>query len=107
LDDDLNSGVNERILSGIILDVADTPIITNLTNLEKIQDIQVYPNPTSSNITIVLEGKMNVKLINLLGSVVKQQTLSKGIHQIDLNEYGSGLYFINTEFGHSIKISKL
>jgi len=107
LDDNPASGVNERILSAITLDLADETVITSLTNLKKMQNILVYPNPASTSITIVLEVDTGIKLINPLGKIIVQQKLSKGTHQIDLGKYDNGLYFLNTEFGQSIKISRL
>ena len=107
LDDNPNSNVNEKIVTDIIVNIEGEEVISSVTNPENKENIIVYPNPTSSILTILLETQMLINVINPLGLVIEQRTLSKGMNRIDLTNYTGGIYFIQTEIGQLIKVIKL
>ncbi len=75
----------------VILDVNEIDAIT-----------KIYPNPSNGLFTIQLDKKAEVKVMNILGSVVYNQNLS-GKSKIDLSNQASGIYFLNID-GVSQKI---
>jgi hypothetical protein len=62
----------------------------------KINDVKVYPNPTSDYFTIEVNREMKLLLINNLG----QEIISKSISEkedIDVSNLNSGIYFIKLQ----------
>lgn len=63
-------------------------------------NIQLYPNPASTQLNIELEGNQNlpkeITVTNILGSTIYHNKLSKSSvnHQISLDHFENGLYFI-------------
>lgn len=56
-------------------------------------DIKLYPNPTSANLNIQLEGKAQVEIYSLLGQRVISQTID-GNSSIAVEHLNSGVYLI-------------
>ncbi len=56
-------------------------------------NVQVYPNPTSSNITIATNGPFNYELTSAAGVIVLRGIATNSA-MIDLSEFASGSYFV-------------
>lgn len=65
--------------------------ISAVLDINEIESISVYPNPSSSNISIQLDSKIeNVQIFNELGEIV----LRDNDEFVDLNGLTNGVYFI-------------
>ncbi|BDS11540.1 DUF7619 domain-containing protein [Aureispira anguillae] len=103
--------------AGIYFDF-NAPIITNTSQhtvndniilitsrqkiaLEKELNIKLYPNPTSGLLHIEKQNneKLEVMIINQLGSVLKHKTILRRNDSIDLEELPIGIYFITLSNG--------
>jgi hypothetical protein len=73
------------------------------------QEINVYPNPTSGNITIEAGNSTNydMQVINSVGQTVYEQTNAKGNITIDLSNNAKGLYFIQLRDNNGIRKTKV
>ena len=70
------------------------------------EEIQVYPNPTSSSIT--LEGVSNneaYQIIDVLGQVVQQGTIANGL-SVNVESLTRGTYFIKLGNSTSLRFIK-
>ncbi len=74
----------------------------------------VYPNPFSNYLTVRLLGstrEASVKIFNMLGEVVVEQTVSSPYYRINLNSYQDnmprGFYFVEVIDNHKIQTIKL
>ncbi len=74
----------------------------------------VYPNPFNSYINIRLMGnthEASVKVINMMGATVLEQSVSSPLYRIDLNAYQDsmpkGFYFIKVTNGLKVQTLKL
>lgn len=72
---------------------------------EKSFDFSVYPNPANDQITLVSDVPSTFKIMNLQGAVVangyvQQSTL------VDISFLSSGIYFIQTQNGTTVKFIK-
>ena len=76
-------------------------------NESDIQNIEIYPNPSSGMFTIefrsIIEKKSNISILNSIGNVVFSEELMIGesSKDIDLSELSKGIYLIElqTELG--------
>ncbi len=112
----LNPGETETIAFAIIAGDSLTDIQTsadaaqtkyNVIGVEEINsenNFVIYPNPTKGLITII--GDEEVKFITLRNILGENLLLSKN-HQIDLNSYPDGVYFIEIETDHGKSIKKV
>ena len=60
------------------------------------QDVSLYPNPTESKVYIEAEGLRQVRVINLMGQEVMNQTVNDNRFILDLSSQPKGCYFIET-----------
>jgi len=60
-------------------------------------EITLYPNPSRNNINIVTTEADNatMQIINNLGQIVMQQSLTQNTTQVDISGLKSGIYFVN------------
>jgi uncharacterized repeat protein (TIGR03803 family) len=63
--------------------------------------VNVYPNPTSSSITIDLGdsfiGSSLIQILNPAGKVIYQESITSTQKEVDLSHFSVGLYFIKVE----------
>jgi hypothetical protein len=87
--------------------------VSNLS-IHEINDsfIQIYPSPANTilnidiSTTLNAEESTNITIVNILGATVATQQLKTGNNTIDVGHLTSGVYFITTETGASIKFVK-
>jgi len=64
-------------------------------------DIQIYPNPATDNITVVLDGMnySSIELYNAMGEKVKSlnQSNEKNLISFSVSDLPSGIYFLRME----------
>ena len=70
--------------------------------------LSVFPNPTTGNINVLLNGEQNtITVTNLLGEVIySQATTSKNLN-IDLSSFADGIYMLGVDNGSSKHFQKL
>jgi hypothetical protein len=74
-----------------------------------LNNISMYPNPTSGKITIENLNAQEVSLYNLIGQKIgnfKVNSIDKNIN-IDLSDYKSGVYFLHVKRNNKLVVKKL
>ncbi|WP_083702206.1 LamG-like jellyroll fold domain-containing protein [Mangrovimonas sp. DI 80] len=77
--------------------------------------LKLYPNPTSGNVNVTLNGvyqTVDAQLVSITGKVVATYQFSNtNEFAIDLNNFNSGLYFLNLKADHldaaTVKVVKM
>lgn len=94
----------------------ETANVVSVDEITSLTSIEMYPNPTHSNVNIAFEltepDHITIKVVNILGQVVKSHdlgTLSSGhtTKNIDVSNLSSGLYLININTKDSQVVRKL
>ncbi len=83
-------------------------VITNITNNKTELEAKFFPNPTSENLNIKLEGNMllNVKIHNAIGQLVfDKQILHNNISTIDINSLKKGIYFLQLQNNNNEQVT--
>ncbi len=88
---DAIASFSENCLAGL-----EEPLITELI---------VSPNPTLANISVITTFATNLEIKNINGMLI-QQVPSNGAITIDLTNYASGVYFVRTSEGQTVKFIK-
>jgi len=70
---------------------------TNIDETVEYQDINIYPNPTESQVTIAADGLRQIRVLNVMGQEVKVLTTNESIVTIDLSAQPKGCYFVETK----------
>ncbi|MFN5704616.1 MAG: endonuclease, partial [bacterium] len=74
-------------------------------NNEKLNDIKIYPNPSSTHLYIQSTKKDEFQLFNSMGKLILTGELNNGINKIDLQNVDAGMLFLKTS-GNTHKIIK-
>jgi hypothetical protein len=68
----------------------------SVPTIEQIGGVSIYPNPTSSNVTLKLNNTseaLNVQVTNVLGQVISKSVINGSTNVIELPE-AKGMYFV-------------
>ena len=68
--------------------------INNLSVTENGMNVTLYPNPTTGQLTIEMEGMALVEVYNLVGQCLLRQTVSEGTAIIDMSGLQEGVYMV-------------
>lgn len=91
--------------------------VVNPLSVESINNLSVYPNPSSGTVNVDLtlkeDGKINIEVYDILGKKVlegnltTENVLSSGVHlqRLDLSNLKNGLYFMELIFVSSKGVS--
>lgn len=70
--------------------------------------ISVFPNPTTGDLNILLDGSNNeIRIFNLIGEEIVSQRSSENSMNIDLSNYPSGIYLLQVDNGASKVFRKI
>ena len=71
-------------------------------------ELGVMPNPSSGVFTISTRGTKikEIKVMNVLGEVVKEMKVNNETIEVDLSNYGKGIYFIEVKSEKGIQRKK-
>lgn len=101
---DITSGTFDSLLS-----TAVCPSLSTLENEVMVDNLIVYPNPSSDFVSINLKKDLinQIELINNLGQLIHLETnIQKENLVLDLNSYTSGVYFLKMTNEHKEVIYK-
>lgn len=80
-----------------------------MQHLAATNEVKIYPNPTTGVVNISLKDAdkaAHVKIVNSIGQVVHQSTISKDNNQINIQHYNAGLYFIQIDNNKPVRLIK-
>jgi hypothetical protein len=67
----------------------------------------IYPNPSSSLITIETSGIGSLIITNLNGQFLMEYQITEPITQIDITAFPSGIYFIKLKNNKTVEVKKI
>lgn len=70
------------------------PMIETGLTTEENNTSNLYPNPTSDYVKITGDNIKNVKIYSLIGGVIFEEDIDSNELQIDMREFGKGIYLI-------------
>ncbi len=75
-------------------------IATNTTAEIKNSEISVYPNPCTNKITVSVEGKFDIQLLDITGKIIENKNDVENSCIFELENYAKGIYFVKL-FGNN------
>lgn len=86
-------------------------LITGVKNYKANALMQVYPNPANDIVTVNIDRNSNIDLTlyiyNIMGSLVKTETLKQNQQQINISELRNGIYILKIKYKRVIEKQKL
>jgi hypothetical protein len=68
-----------------------------LEELNQLDNLSLFPNPTSGNLTIQSSASQELKIIDVIGNVVRREHVVAGeSKQIDITSLGAGSYYLQS-----------
>jgi hypothetical protein len=103
-----SAGYAPQIGSALFLDDLSFEYGAGINETADNSILSVFPNPTTGNITVLLDGESNtITVSNVLGEVIySQNTTSKNLN-IDLSSFTDGIYMLGVDNGKSKHFQKL
>lgn len=80
---------------------------TGIHSFEAGNGLIIYPNPVINELSIEAQQPVTITLYNELGSVIREETLAKGLSKLDMSSYSSGIYFLKTTDQKQVKLTKI
>ena len=81
---------------GFTINVIGSPIITGVDDVEIDEELMIYPNPTSTQLTIDTELKIErISVTDITGKIINSFT--RKINTINVEDLSDGIYFIIIE----------
>ncbi len=92
----INSHAGE--VDSVLVTQVKKPKLTGILNHDDIDEIKVYPNPTSGKINVVVTDNTKVSIYNSIGNRILSKDINGSNNVIDIGKFESGLYIfeINT-----------
>lgn len=95
-----------RIHDTVYILVHDTLYLTSdIGNENNAIQLNIYPNPTASFVTVSSERTFSYFLTNTAGKILRKEDNAES-YMIDLSEYADGIYFLHTSDNVTHKIIK-
>ena len=100
----VNGGDNWTITDGGLF--SGTCGVLGLEDNE-LDNILLYPNPTTGNVTIELNSDASFTLVNILGQEIEKGTFTYGDNALDISALLKGLYFLNVKTSNGSATKKI
>lgn len=81
-------------------------LITNMVQA-KMDDLKIFPNPNTGAFSLYLSEGSSIKIFNYAGMEIHSGYYPAGTQQINLSNYHSGLYLIESITGNKIKTARV
>ncbi len=90
-------------------DFVVTTVINNISNLNQISGVTVYPNPTTDFITLRNSSNKNISatVYEISGRLISALNINVGENIFSLKNYASGVYMIELKDGVSVSRIKI
>ena len=98
--------INGCVKDGSVVITAGTASISELA----IEGLSIYPNPTSTNLTVAFssKGSASIELVNVAGQVVDtKNTTGVSNTSFDMTSLETGVYFVNIKVAEGTAIFKV
>ncbi|HCX21696.1 MAG: hypothetical protein CMB80_21815 [Flammeovirgaceae bacterium] len=86
---------------------SDTPPQPNNVLATKENEITIYPNPASNEVSIVVNELSVVQLLNIRGNILHQSRVAAGDLKLSIKHLSPGIYFIRLYNGKETQSKKL
>ena len=105
--------ITNSILPELIVRREDITVTVDATmsvdSYNDLESLKIYPNPTSNilNISINRYENVPVKIYDISGRLVKEETLQNDVLQMNMKELNSGIYLLKIQLGKKSIIRRI
>ena len=92
----------------IIIESYDTTLsnIGRQVDINKINDIEIFPNPATDNITVIAHQKSEIEILNIEGQIIFKIYSENKETSIDIANLSSGIYIIKVKTDQDVATKK-
>lgn len=104
----LTGATSNWVANGAVTTGTTCSPFLSTNNFEFSSKFSVYPNPSSDVFSINSDTHGTIVVYDLIGKIIKSETIDLGITKLDLSNYPSGIYLMKvTNDSNQIKTMKL
>lgn len=74
---------------------------------ENTEEVSVYPNPTTGNVTIQANGMKHITVLNTLGQVVYDANVNSAMQVLDMGQYEAGVYMVRVTTDNGVGVQRV
>jgi len=90
-----------------VISVDVIPSGISVINENELSDqIHIFPNPASDNLTIETPQKSEIEIVNLQGQLTKSFTAISNKTTIDVSDFAKGIYFVKVKTENGVAVEK-
>ena len=101
----IHDTIVEYVHDTIYIFRTDTIYLQTAINAKSVNNLNIFPNPTTQFVTVDAESEFSYTLTNTAGKVLRKEE-NQASYLIDMSEYPSGTYMLTTSDGATHKIVK-
>ncbi len=89
------TGTTSNWLAGSVVTSGNTCTVLETDSFSKVNNVNVYPNPSTGIFNISIQEDANITVNDILGKVIYSNIVKAGNNTIDISNYQSGIYLLN------------
>jgi hypothetical protein len=74
---------------------------------ENAEKVAVYPNPTSSKVTVQAKGMNHITVLNTLGQMVYDANVDGDLQNLDMSQYEAGVYMVRVTSENGTNVQRV
>ena len=85
----------------------ETVTVTYDDVIEVEDNVSLYPNPTTDNVTIEAEGMSRITVVTLLGQVVYDTEVSEDKVVLNMSQFNAGMYMVRVHTASGVTVKRV
>ncbi len=96
---------SEPAVSGVNPDV--NYVTAEVTGIDELSNVALYPNPTNSNVTIEAAGMRHITVTSVLGQVVYDAEVDNDQVILNMSQYNAGVYVVRVATANGVSTHRV
>ena len=96
---------SEPAVSGVNPDV--NYVTAEVTGIDELSNVALYPNPTNSNVTIEAAGMRHITVVSVLGQVVYDAEVDNDQVILNMSQYNAGVYVVRVATANGVSTHRV
>lgn len=83
------------------------PYINSAIPIQYLEDVNIYPNPTSGILFIEADNITNISITNIEGKIILSKSINANNAELYLSNFSKGIYLMKIETNEGLRVEKI